>query len=86
MRTITLSPNEQRRFGVGFFKFLLVREADEYINLLSDDGDTIRIDAGDKLDVSEFKELEIHNPHTTPIHVVYQLVKVDHTTDQSEFC
>ncbi|MGF1716108.1 hypothetical protein L4D08_14625 [Photobacterium chitinilyticum] len=77
MKAITLQPNEVKRFGVGSDRWLIVREAQEYLYIRSDNGEKIRVDAGDTLDISSFKELEVSNPHTTPIRVVYQLTKRD---------
>ncbi|EGR2568037.1 TPA: hypothetical protein NGR75_004234 [Vibrio parahaemolyticus] len=77
MKQLTLQPNEVKRFGVGSDKWLIVRESQEYLYVRSDNGERIRVDAGDTLDIHSFKELEISNPHTAPIRVVYQLTKRD---------
>ena len=77
MKAITLEPSAVKRFGVGSARWLIVRESQEYLYVRSDNGEKIRVDAGDTLDVSSFKELEVFNPHTAPIRVVYQLTKQD---------
>ncbi|WP_016799110.1 hypothetical protein [Vibrio cyclitrophicus] len=77
MKQLTLLANEVKRFGVGSDKWLIVREAQEYLYVSSDNGERIRVDAGDTLDIASFKELEITNPHTASIDVVYQLTKRD---------
>lgn len=77
MRRLTLKPYEVKRFGVGSDKWLIVREAQEYVYIQDDNGTQIRIESGDKLDISSFKELEIYNPHTVDIRLVVQLTKVD---------
>ncbi|MFT5879567.1 MAG: hypothetical protein ACI86X_000671 [Moritella sp.] len=80
MRKVTLSPDQAQRFGVGGNKYLIVREAQEYIYISNDQGEQIRVDAGDKLNVSEFNNITLSNPHTVNITVVYQLTKQDLTT------
>lgn len=77
MKQLVLKANEVRRFGVGSDKWLIVRESQEYLYVRSDNGEQIRVDAGDTLDISSFKELEVSNPHTASIRVVYQLTKHD---------
>lgn len=71
----TLQPHEEKRFGVSSDKWLIVREAQEFLYISADNGERIRIDAGDTLDISDFKELVISNPHAVPIHTVYQTTK-----------
>ncbi|AIW16283.1 hypothetical protein VITU102760_12230 [Vibrio tubiashii] len=80
MRLVTLQPYEVKRFGVSSDKWLIVREAQEYVYIQSENGEKIRVDAGDKLDISSFRELEIVNPHTAPIRFVFQLTKVELNT------
>lgn len=75
MIRVTLAPSEIKRFGVGSANWLIVREADEFLYVRSDNDDRIRVDAGDKLDISAFKEIEVSNPHTVAIDVVYQVSK-----------
>lgn len=75
MNVITLQPQEIKRFGVASYKWIILREAQEYVNVNSDNGERIRIDAGDTLEIGDFKELELSNPHATPIRVVYQITK-----------
>lgn len=75
MRNITLSPKAEQRFSVGGKKYLIVREAQEYIYLSDDQGEKIRIDAGDKLNVSGFNNITLSNPHSANIDVIYQLTK-----------
>ncbi|WP_154124796.1 hypothetical protein [Grimontia hollisae] len=75
MIRVTLAPSEIKRFGVGSANWLIVREAQEYLYVRSDNGDRIRVDAGDVLDISAFKELEISNPHSVNIETVYQVSK-----------
>jgi len=75
MKTLTLNPTETKRFAVGSAKWLIVRESQEYLYIRSDNGERIRVDAGDTLDVSSFKELEVSNPHTVVINAVIQLSK-----------
>ena len=77
MKQLTLKANEEKRFGVGSDKWLIVRESQEYLYVRSDNGEKIRVDAGDTLDIASFKELEIINPHASSIRVVYQLTKRD---------
>ncbi|CAK3196003.1 conserved hypothetical protein [Vibrio crassostreae] len=77
MKQLTLQANEVKRFGVGSDKWLIVRESQEYLYVRSDNGEKIRVDAGDTLDIESFKELEISNPHAASIRVVYQLTKRD---------
>tara|TARA_B100001059_G_scaffold86559_1_gene84738 strand:+ start:1126 stop:1731 length:606 start_codon:yes stop_codon:yes gene_type:complete len=77
MKQLTLEANEEKRFGVGSDKWLIVRESQEYLYVRSDNGEKIRVDAGDTLDIASFKELEIINPHASSIRVVYQLTKRD---------
>ena len=77
MKQLTLQANEEKRFGVGSDKWLIVRESQEYLYVRSDNGEKIRVDAGDTLDIASFKELEIINPHASSIRVVYQLTKRD---------
>ncbi|OEF91456.1 hypothetical protein [Vibrio splendidus] len=77
MKQLTLQANEVKRFGVGSDKWLIVRESQEYLYVRSDNGEQIRVDAGDTLDIESFKELEISNPHAASIRVVYQLTKRD---------
>ena len=77
MKQLTLKANEEKRFGVGSDKWLIVRESQEYLYVRSDNGEKIRVDAGDTLDIESFKELEIINPHASSIRVVYQLTKRD---------
>lgn len=75
MKKLTLQPNGTKRFAIGSAKWLIVRESQEYLYIRSDNGDRIRVDAGDTLDVTSFKELDVFNPHTTAISVVFQLAK-----------
>ena len=75
MKNLTLNPTETKRFAIGSAKWLIVRESQEYLYIRSDNGERIRVDAGDTLDISSFKELEISNPHTAVIHAVIQLAK-----------
>jgi hypothetical protein len=75
MKNLTLTPTETKRFAIGSAKWLIVRESQEYLYIRSDNGERIRVDAGDTLDISSFKELEISNPHTAVIHAVLQLAK-----------
>ena len=75
MKTLTLQANETKRFAVGSTKWLIVRGSQEYLYIRSDSGDRIRVDAGDTLDISSFKELEVFNPHTVVINAVFQLAK-----------
>lgn len=75
MKKLTLKPNETKRFAVGSAKWLIVRESEEYLYLVTDVGERIRIEAGDTLDVSSFKELDIYNPFVTDIDIVFQLTK-----------
>ena len=75
MKNLTLKPTETKRFAIGSAKWLIVRESQEYLYIRSDNGERIRVDAGDTLDISSFKELEISNPHTAVIHAVIQLAK-----------
>ena len=77
MKKLTLKAKEVKRFGVGSDKWLIVRESQEYLYVRSDNGEKIRVDAGDTLDIASFKELEIINPHASSIRVVYQLTKRD---------
>ena len=77
MKQLNLKANEEKRFGVGSDKWLIVRESQEYLYVRSDNGEKIRVDAGDTLDIASFKELEIINPHASSIRVVYQLTKRD---------
>lgn len=80
MKSITLKPGQSQRFGVSSNKWLVVREAQEYLYLVTDNDERIRIDAGDVLDISEFKYLEVFNPHAKPIRVTYQVTKHKLTT------
>ena len=75
MRKITLTPNGEQRFSAGGNKFLIVRDAQEYIYISNDQGEKIRVDAGDKLDISAFSNITLSNPHSANINVVYQLTK-----------
>jgi len=80
LKKLTLKPDETKRFAVSSAKWLIVRESQEYLYIRSDNGEPIRVDAGDTLDISSFKELEISNPHTAVINVVIQLAKHQLTT------
>lgn len=80
MKKLALQPNEIKRFAVGLSRWLIVRESQEYLEIRSDNGERIRVDAGDTLDISSFKELEISNPHTAVISAVIQLTKQQLTT------
>ncbi|CAM3205310.1 hypothetical protein [Moritella viscosa] len=80
MKKLTLQPSETKRFAVGSAKWLIVRESQEYLYIRSDNGERIRVDAGDTLDISSFKELEVSNPHTTIIRAAIQLTKHQLTT------
>ncbi|MCJ8350730.1 hypothetical protein [Moritella sp.] len=75
MKKLTLQPSGTKRFAVSSAKWLIVRESQEYLYIRSDNGERIRVDAGDTLDISSFKELEISNPHTAVINAVIQLAK-----------
>ncbi|BDU46902.1 hypothetical protein [Vibrio nigripulchritudo] len=75
MIDVTLQPNESKRFRVSSEKWLILRDAQKYLYISADNGERIRIDAGDTLDISEFVELEVVNPHPTPIHCVYQMTR-----------
>lgn len=77
MRKMTLKPDETRRFVVGSAKWLIVRESEEYLYLVTDVGERIRIEAGDKLDVTSFTELDIYNPFVVDIDIVFQLTKAE---------
>lgn len=80
MKTLTLQPSGTKRFAVSSAKWLIVRESQEYLYIRSDNGERIRVDAGDTLDISSFKELEISNPHTSVINAAIQLTKHQLTT------
>lgn len=80
MKNLSLQPSETKRFAVGLSRWLIVRESQEYLYIRSDNGERIRVDAGDTLDISSFKELEIFNPHTAVISAVIQLTKQQLTT------
>ena len=80
MKKLTLQPSETKRFAVGSAKWLIVRESQEYLYIRSDNGERIRVDAGDTLDISSFKELDISNPHTSVINAAIQLTKHQLTT------
>ncbi|MCJ8348055.1 hypothetical protein [Moritella sp.] len=80
MKKLTLKPSETKRFAVSTAKWLIVRESQEYLYIRSDNGERIRVDAGDTLDISSFKELEISNPHTSVINAAIQLTKHQLTT------
>lgn len=75
MRKVTLTPTGEQRFSTGNNKYLIVREAQEFVYVSNDQGEKIRVDAGDKLNISEFKNLIFTNPHTVNIKVIYQLTK-----------
>lgn len=73
MKRVTLSPGEPKRYGVGKEKWLVVREAAQYIFLQSEDLAPIRLDAGDKLYIEGMKAFELVNPHAVEISVICQL-------------
>lgn len=75
MRKVTLTPTGEQRFSTGNNKYLIVREAQEFVYVSNDQGEKIRVDAGDKLNISEFKNLIFTNPHAVNIKVIYQLTK-----------
>ncbi|KJY93964.1 hypothetical protein TW84_01585 [Vibrio neptunius] len=72
-----LQPGEIKRISVTRYRWLIVREAQDHFYVQSDNRERTRIDAGDRLNIQEFNELELSNPRTTPINVVYQLTEHD---------
>lgn len=80
MRKVTLTPTGEQRFSTGNNKYLIVREAQEFVYVSNDQGEKIRVDAGDKLNISEFENLILSNPHSVNIKVIYQLTKQELTT------
>lgn len=72
-----LQAGEIKRVGVSKHRWLIAREAQEYFFVQSDNGERTRVDAGDKLDIADYTEIDISNPHTVPIRVVYQLTNRD---------
>lgn len=75
MKTLILQPDEIKRIPVGSAKWLVVRESQEFLYVRSDNGERIRVDAGDTLDISQFKEMDVSNPHASTISAVFQLSK-----------
>jgi len=75
MKTLILQPSEVKRIPIGSAKWLVVRESQEFLYVRSDNGDKIRVDAGDVVDISQFKEVDVSNPHTSEIHAIFQLSK-----------
>ncbi|MER2495614.1 hypothetical protein ABS858_05910 [Vibrio neptunius] len=72
-----LQPGEVKRISVTRYRWLIVREAQDYFFVQSDNSERTRLDAGDKLDINGIHELDISNPRTTPINVEYQLTDRD---------
>ncbi|CAM2985765.1 hypothetical protein VINE108274_12270 [Vibrio neptunius] len=72
-----LQSGEVKRISVTRYRWLIVREAQDYFFVQSDNSERTRLDAGDKLDINGVHELDISNPRTTPINVEYQLTDRD---------
>ena len=57
MSNLTLQPKEIRQHSVGNDRFLIVRSATRYIWVVSDSGERIRVEGGDRLDIAPFKQI-----------------------------
>lgn len=77
MSQATLQPGVPKRFATGKNKWLIVRECAEFVYLCSERQAKIRLEFGDKLDVSQMGEVELVNPHSVPVKIIYQLSQVD---------
>ncbi|AXN32283.1 hypothetical protein [Vibrio coralliilyticus] len=77
MSNLTLQPKEIRQHSVGNDRFLIVRSATRYIWVVSDGGERIRVEGGDRLDISPFKKISVENPHHIAVTVEYQFTRRD---------
>ena len=75
MSKLTLQAKETRTHSVGNDRFLIVRSATRYVWVVSDSGERIRVEAGDKLDITPFKNLTVENPHSLVVTVEYQFTR-----------
>ncbi|MCG7500038.1 hypothetical protein MHO82_24550 [Vibrio sp. Of7-15] len=67
-----LQPNEIRQVGSANARFLLIRRATKSLELSADRLAPTRIEQGDSVDIGEFDNLTISNPHDTAIEVDFQ--------------
>lgn len=67
-----LHPNEVRQVSTANARFLLIRRAAKHIELSADRLAPTRIEQGDSVDIGEFDNLTITNPHDTAVEVDFQ--------------
>ena len=79
MITSTLAANEFRPVGIGQGRWLVIRSAENYIFLKSDNKEAIRVQEGDRVNLSELRNVQFENPHDANNQLVYQLSPVEIT-------
>lgn len=67
-----LQPNEVRQVSTANARFLLIRRATKHIELSADRLAPTRIEQGDSVDIGEFDNLTISNPHDIAVEVDFQ--------------
>lgn len=77
MSRVILQPGVPKRFAVSKGKWLIVREATEYVLMQNETSAPMRVEAGDKIFIGDLKEIELVNPHVVDIAVVCQFADRD---------
>jgi len=73
MSQVTLQAGGSRFFSVSAGQWLVIREAENYIDLLTNTQERVRLDAGDVIKIDDLTEVELVNPHAVEITFTMQV-------------
>ncbi|WP_283131605.1 hypothetical protein [Enterovibrio norvegicus] len=76
--TQDIGPGQTQAFHAGQAgQYFILREASQSVLLKGDTLRPVELERGDVVDVSRFEQLALSNPHSTSVHVEYQVADVE---------